>query len=74
MKLSTRLFSFLLALVLTFAAIPMTAVAKGSVITGVACVDASSLRLRSEPNTSSKIVDTASRGGIVVVLGKQGDW
>lgn len=74
MKVSTRLFSFILAVVLIFAAIPMTAFAKGSVITGVACVDASSLRLRSEPNTSSKIVDTASRGEVVVVLGKQGDW
>lgn len=74
MKVSTRLFSLFLAVVLIFAAIPMTALAKGSVIAGIAYVDASSLRLRSEANTSSKIVTTASRGEIVVVLDKVGDW
>lgn len=74
MKTSTRFLSLFLALVLILSAVPMTVSAKGSIITGIAYVNASSLRLRSQASTSSTIVDTAARGEIVVVLGKQGDW
>lgn len=74
MKVSTRLFSLLLAVVLMIGAIPMTAFAKTDVIRGIAYVDASSLRLRSEASTSSKTLATAYRDEVVIVLSKQGDW
>ena len=74
MKKRNRLFSLFLAVVLLVSAIPMTAFAKGDVIYGVATVDASNLRLRSEANTSSKSLTTASRGEVIVVVSKQGDW
>lgn len=74
MKKTTRLFSLFLAIILVIGAVPMTAFAKGDVIYGVATVDASSLRLRSEASTSSKTLSTASRGEVVVLVSKQGDW
>ncbi|MBO4937398.1 MAG: SH3 domain-containing protein [Oscillospiraceae bacterium] len=74
MKTTTRLFSLFLAVVLLVSAIPMTAFAKGDVIYGVATVDASKLRLRSEASTSSKTLDTASRGEIVILVSKLDDW
>ena len=74
MKISTRFLSLFLALVLIFSAIPMTAFAKGDVMYGIAFVNASKLRLRSDASTSSKALDTASRGEVVVVVSKQGDW
>ncbi|MBQ7800816.1 MAG: SH3 domain-containing protein [Oscillospiraceae bacterium] len=74
MKITTRLFSLFLAVALLIGAIPMTAYAKGDVMYGVAFVNASKLRLRSEASTSSKTLDTASKGEVVVVVSKQGDW
>ena len=70
----TRMVSLVLALVLLCGSVPMTAYAKGDIIYGVATVDASSLRLRSEANTSSKTLDKAARGEVVVVVSKHDDW
>lgn len=42
--------------------------------TGVAFVDASSLRLRSEPNTTSRTLAYAYRDEVVVLLEKTGSW
>lgn len=42
--------------------------------TGIAFVDASSLRLRSSPSTTSSTLGYASRGEVVVILGKSGSW
>lgn len=74
MKKTIRFFSFLLVVMLIISAVPTTVFAKTEVITGIAFVDASSLRLRSSTSTSSKTLATASRNEVVVVLGKQGDW
>lgn len=74
MKSFTRLFSLFLAVVLVFSTIPMTAFAKNDVIYGIAVVDASSLRLRSEASTSSGTLAKATRGEVIVVVSKQGDW
>jgi len=41
---------------------------------GIGIVDASGLRLRSAPDTSSTIISTASYGDKVVVLADYGDW
>lgn len=74
MKVSTRIYALLLAVVLIIGALPVTAFAQGSIVSGVAFVDASSLRLRAEANTSSKTLATAARGEVVVIVSRQGDW
>ena len=74
MKVYTRLLSLILAMVLLFGAVPMDGFAAEEEILGVAFVDASSLRLRKEASTSSKIVDTAYRGEVVVILSEHDDW
>ena len=74
MKSFTRLLSIVLAMVLLISAVPMTAFAKGDVVQGIAFVNASNLRLRASASTSSKALDTASKGEVVVVLSKEGDW
>ena len=74
MRKRTRFLSLLLAMVLLFSSVPLTAFAAGDVMHGIAFVNASSLRLRSEANTSSKTLATAARNEVVVVISKQGDW
>lgn len=74
MKVYTRLLSLILAMVLLFGAVPMDGFAAEEEVLGVAFVDASSLRLRKEASTSSKIVDTAYRGEVVVILSEHDDW
>ncbi len=41
---------------------------------GIAFVTGSGLRLRSEANTNSRTLDSASKKEVVVVLSKHGDW
>ena len=48
--------------------------AAGSQMQGIGFVNATALRLRSEPNTTSNIVDTAASRECVVVEGRSGDW
>ena len=74
MKRLKRIAAMVLALVLSFSALPMNAFAASEVKYGIAYVDATSLRLRSEASTTSKIVDTAYDNEVVVVLSKHGDW
>lgn len=74
MKYITRMVSMLLAVVLLFGTIPMTAFAKGDIIYGVAFITGSSVRLRSDDSTDSKILATTDKNEVVVVLSKQGDW
>jgi len=74
MKLSRRIFSFLLTIVLFVSSFSVTAFAKGDILYGIGFVSATSLRLRSEPNTSSSILDTAENKECVVIISKAGDW
>ena len=69
-----RLFTLLLALVLFVSCFAVTASAAGTVMYGIGFVNTTSLRLRSEPNTTSKIVSAAPKNDCVVVISKQGDW
>lgn len=64
----------LLTGVLLIACMTVTAFAAGNPVEGVGIVNASSLRLREEPSTGSKIVTSAPRGELVVILSKGGDW
>lgn len=75
MKISTRIVSLMLTIFL-FTGIFSTAVsAAGTDIkTGIAFVDASSLRLRAAPSNTSNTLDYAYDNEVVVLLGKSGDW
>ncbi len=74
MKRQNRIFTMLLVVVLLLGSIPMNASAAGSVVYGLARVDATSLRLRSMASTTAKIIDTAYKNEVVVVVSKRGDW
>lgn len=75
MKISRRILTLALVLVLCVSAIPFTASAAGNdIMYGIGFVTASSLRLRSEPNTTSKILDTAPKNDCVVIISQSGDW
>ena len=74
MKQFTRILSLLLAMVLLCGSIPMTGFAKGDIIEGVAFITGSSVRLRKEADTSSKVLDTTNKNEVVLVLSKHGDW
>ena len=74
MKISRRITTLVLAMVLSIGALSITASAAGTTMYGIGFVDASSLRLRSEPSTSSKTLDYAPRNECVVVISKSGNW
>ncbi|MBQ8769104.1 MAG: C40 family peptidase [Oscillospiraceae bacterium] len=75
MKRSTRIVSLVLTIFLFVSLFSVHASAAGTEMkTGIAFVDASSLRLRSKPSTSSKTIDYAYDNEVVVLLGKSGDW
>ena len=74
MKFLRRSLPLLLAFVLMLGTLPMGASAAGNLMYGIGFVDASALRLRSEPNTTSKTLDTAPRNDCVVVISKEGQW
>lgn len=75
MKTSLRIASLVLAIFLfigTFT--PGVRAAQVQQKLGVAFVTASSLRLRSQPNTTSKTLDYAPKNDVVVLLEKVGQW
>ena len=74
MKLSRRIFSLFLTFVLLASSFSVTAFAKGEIMYGIGFTNATSLRLRSEPNSASRILDTAENKECVVVISKAGDW
>lgn len=74
MKLARKLSTLVLAMVLSFSTLTITASASGNTLYGIGFVNASSLRLRAEANTSSSIIDTASGNECVVVISKTGEW
>lgn len=75
MKFTHRIAGTLLAFFLLIGITAPTANASGRQIkTGIAFVDAYSLRLRSGPSNTSQTLDYASKNEVVVVLGKSGDW
>ena len=74
MKISKRIISAVLTLVLLMGTLSISAAAAGSVKYGMAFVTGSGLRLRAKATTSSSVVDTASKGEVAVVLSKHGAW
>ena len=74
MKLSRRIISFVLVAVLLIGTMSITASAAGTIMYGIGFTTGSNLRLRSAASTSSKVVDVAPKGEVVVVVAKEGDW
>lgn len=74
MNFPRRILSALLVLVLCVGSLSVTASAAGDIMHGIGFVNTNSLRMRSEPSTNSKIVDTAPQNDCVVVIAKAGDW
>lgn len=74
MKPTKRIFTLILTILVLFGSISMTASAAENTVYGIGFVTASSLRLRSEPNSSSGILTRAPRNDCVVVLSKTGEW
>lgn len=74
MKVSTRIFSLLLAMILIFGIVPMNALAKGDIMYGIGFVNTDGLKLRSQPSNGASVVDTADKGECVVVISKVGAW
>lgn len=75
MKITTRIISMVLAIVLMCSTLSITAfAAESDTMYGIGFVTASALRLRSEPSSSSKILDTAPKNDCVVVISKEGEW
>ena len=74
MKISKRVISLVLVLIMLVSTVSITAAAKGDIMHGIAFVTGSGLRLRSKASTSSTILDSASKGEVAVVVSKQGEW
>ena len=74
MKIRNRIVSLLLAMVLLVSAIPMNVFAAGDVMYGIGFITGSKVRLRSEADTDSKIIDNATKGEVVVVISKHDEW
>ena len=75
MKFSKRMFSLFLTVMLLGTALLLPAyAAESDCIQGIAFVNADSLRLRSEASTTSKVLGTAARNEVVVLLEKVGQW
>jgi len=75
MKSFRRIASFVLAFLLFAGSTAISANAASRTLkTGIAFVNASSLRMRSEPTTASKTLDYAYRNEVVVILAKVGSW
>ncbi len=75
MKSSTRIASLMLAFFLFIGICAPVAQATGSNIkTGIAFIEATSLRLRSGPGKTHATLAYAGSGEVVVLLGRTGDW
>lgn len=74
MNFPRRIITLFLVMVLMLSSLSVTAFAAGDVMYGIGFIQATSLRLRSESNTTSKIVDTAYHNECVVAISKSGEW
>lgn len=74
MKIVRKLTTVILALMLCVSTLTIPASAAGVTMYGIGFVNADALRLRSEANTTSAILDTAYQNDCVVVISKSGEW
>ena len=74
MKVRNRILSLILAMILLFSVIPVNAFAAGDIMYGIGFVTGSKVRVRKSADTNAAIVANASKGEVVVVVSKHGDW
>jgi len=74
MKIIQRGFALLLTLILLLGTLSIPGFAAESIMYGIGFVTASSLRLRSEANSSSAVLASAPQNDCVVVISKEGQW
>ena len=74
MNFPRKIITVLLAAVLMCSSLSMTASAAGNTMYGIGFVNTNNLRLRSEPNATSTILDTAPKNDCIVVIAESGDW
>ncbi len=74
MKLTARIFSIILALVLLVSAMPVTALGAGVTMYGIGFVNTDNLKLRASANINSRILDVADKNDCVVIVSKSGAW
>lgn len=74
MKFTQRIVTLMLTFVLLIGCLVLPASAAENTMYGIGFVTATSLRLRSEPNTTSATITTAPQKDCVVVINKDGDW
>ena len=74
MKVFQRGCSLLLTLILLLGVLSIPGFAAESTMYGIGFVTASSLRLRSEANSTSTVLATAPQNDCVVVISKNGQW
>ena len=74
MIFSRKLFSLIIALVLTIGVLVLPASAAENLMYGIGFVNADSLRLRSSADSKASIVSTAQKGDCVVIIAKEGQW
>ena len=74
MNITKRLITLMLTLVLFISCFAVSASAAGTVMHGIGFVNTTSLRLRSDSTTNSKILDTAPKNDCVVIISQNGDW
>ncbi len=73
MKIIRKIFTLALAMGL-IGTLAVTASAAENLMYGIGFVDATSLRLRSQPNTTSATLAQAPRNDCVAVISKTGEW
>lgn len=74
MKITRKIITLMLAFVVLIGTLSITASAAGTIMQGIGFVNATSLRLRSQPSSSSEILATASNRDCVVIVSKSGEW
>ena len=75
MKITARITSLVLTIVLMCSTFSMTAfAAENQIMHGIGFVNANGLRLRSEASTRAKVIDSAPKNDCVVVIAKEGEW
>lgn len=74
MKTTQRILSISICVFLLMGLLMIPAAAAGTLVQGIGFVNATSLRLRSQPNTTSSVLATAASRECVVILDTVGDW
>ena len=74
MKFPKRVYFQIVALFLICSLLAVPCSAAGNTMYGIGFVNTNALNLRSQPSTSSTILDVAPRNECVVIISKNGDW